>query len=210
MCLTFTTEEVLTQERWTFEYHATFPYNIPLPLNIHQRDYPDIDLTAHYSSEALVIPICWLSRITYWSGNGCWALQAIHHKLYLDNRSSEVLNFSITHGFNLITVSHGRKFGDYIVRVAAGIVLAHPENTIRGKHLPEDQGIFNWGYYIAGPTIDLSVGRQIKLPWRLYLVYEAMVNVSYASVPVVDGRAKLYNLAARLNVGVGINLTGDE
>jgi hypothetical protein len=141
------------QDGWSFDYSATLPYNVPLPLTIRQQGLETISLTARYRSEPLVVPITWMWKVSYWSDGAAWSLMAIHHKLYLENLPSEVEEFAITHGFNVISVVRSWRVEDFILNAGAGIILAHPEVSVRGKRLSESGGIFNSGYYIAGPTL---------------------------------------------------------
>jgi hypothetical protein len=194
------------QQKWTFELCGMQPYNLSLPLIIRQSGQPDINLTAQYSSKPFTTPFCWVWRIGRWSDNRSWELQAIHHKLYLDNKPQEVGSFSITHGLNLITINRGWLMSDYVVRAGAGIVLAHPESTIRGKPFHEDEGIFGMGYYVSGPAFLAGGGKQFRLVSGLFFTLEAMVAVSYADVPVKDGDAHLYDVVFQLNFGVKYSL----
>lgn len=196
--------EADAQQKWSFELCGTMPYNVSLPLVIRQSGQPDIDLTARYRSEPLVTPVCWVWRIGHWSDNRSWELQAIHHKLYLENVPPEVQSFSISHGLNLITINRGWFLSDYVVRVGAGIALAHPrEYQVRGKPFPEDQGIFGMGNYVSGPALIAGGGKQLRLTGGLFFIIEAMAAASYADVPVKDGNAHVYNVVFQINFGLG-------
>ncbi len=195
--------EADAQQKWSFELCGMLPCNLSLPLVIRQSGQPDIDLTAQYRSEPLVTPVCWMWRIARWSDNCSWELQAIHHKLYLENVPPEVQSFSLSHGLNLVTINRGWLLSDYVVRVGAGIALAHPESTIRGKPFPEDQGIFGMGYYVSGPALIAGAGKQLRLMDGLFFTIEAMAAASYANVPVKDGDAHLYNVVFQVNFGLG-------
>jgi len=191
------------QQKWTFELCGMLPYNLSLPLTIRQTNQPDITLTAQYSSEPFITPFCWVWRIGHWTDHQSWELQAIHHKLYLDNKPPEVGSFSITHGLNLVTVNRAWSADGYVVRAGAGVVLAHPESTVRGKPFREDEGIFGMGYYMTGPALIAGAGRQFRLTGGLFLTLEAMAAASYADVPINDGEAHLYNVVFQLDFGLG-------
>jgi hypothetical protein len=90
-----------------------------------------------------------------------------------------------------------------VVRVGAGIALAHPESTIRGKPFPENQGIFGMGYYISGPALIAGAGKQLRLMGGLFFVIETMAAASFANVPVKDGNAHVYNVVFQVNFGLG-------
>jgi hypothetical protein len=93
-------------------------------------------------------------RIGKWSGDSAWEFEDMHHKIYLTNTTPEVEHFSISHGYNLFTINRAwRTQHQYIWRVGLGLVVAHPESTIRGQTWDEGGGTLNQGgYYIAGPT----------------------------------------------------------
>jgi hypothetical protein len=194
------------QERWTFELCGTVPYNVPLPLTIRQSGQPDINLTGRYSSKPFVTPVCWVWRIGRWSNQRSWELQAVHQKLYLDNRPPEVGSFSVSHGLNLVTINRGWLLDEYMVRGGAGIVLAHPEGTVRGKSLSEDRGILGMGYYVSGPVVMIGTARRFRLVGELFLDLEVMSALSCSDVPIADGDARVYNLVVQVNFGLGYSV----
>ncbi len=191
------------QDRWDFEIGITVPDNVPLPLVIRQSGRPDLSLTASYSSRPLEIPVCWIWRISRWSGDAGWELQAVHHKLFLENTPPEVGEFSVSHGLNLITANRSWRLGEFVARIGAGIALSHPENTVRGRRLREDRGIFGMGYYVGGPALTVGVGTSYTLPGNLFFSYEGMMSGSYSNVPVDGGSADVWNVALHANFAVG-------
>jgi hypothetical protein len=194
------------QQQWTFELSGMVPYNVPLPLTIHQAGESDISVTARYFSEPFKTPICWVWQIARWTDQTSWELQAIHHKLYLENNPPEVESFSVSHGLNLVTVNRGWRLGEYVVRGGAGIVLAHPEGSIRGKSFSEDQGILGLGYYVSGPAFVVGGGKRFRLVGDLFRGLEAMSAISYADTPISDGDAHLYNVVFQVNLGLGYSI----
>lgn len=203
--LAFTTE-VKSQSRWALEIGGTVPLNVSLPLLIRQSGQPDISLAASYSSRPFEVPICWIWRIGRWSGDAGWELQAIHHKLFLDNGPPEVEEFSISHGLNIVTINRLWQHEWFISRVGGGIALAHPENTVRGRRLQEDGGIFNMGYYVSGPAVIVGAGKQFSLPGNFFLAMDGMLTASYSDVPVNSGTAYVWNVALQANFAVGYSL----
>ncbi len=199
--------EAHPQSRWVFEVGVTLPYNTPLPLLIRQSGQPDISLAASYSSRPFEIPICWIWRIGRWSGDAGWELQAIHHKLFLDNPPPEVDEFSISHGLNIVTVDRTWQLEEVCARIGAGITIAHPENSVRGLRLPENLGIFNMGYYVGGPALIAGAGRRFSLIGNFFLRCDGMVTASYSNVPVSSGTAYVWNVALHANFAVGYSLT---
>lgn len=208
------TRYVSAQEKsiWSVEMHGGFPINIPLPLTIKQSNQPDIKLTAQFSSEPFVPPVYWVFRISKWKNNKAWEFEMMHQKLYLKNTTPEVQYFSITHGYNQLMVNRAFKFNlfkdkEFIFRGGAGIVLAHPENMVRGKDLDQEQSFSKLGYYVAGPTINLALAKQISIFNRLYLNVEIKNNTSFAKIPVADGNALVWHSAFEFIAGLGFNIT---
>lgn len=206
----FTTHCISAQEKsnWVVEIHGGFPINIPLPLTIKQHNQPDIKLTAQFNSEPFVLPVYWVFRISKWKNNKAWEFEMMHQKLYLKNPPPEVEYFSITHGYNQLMINRAFKFNlfkdkEFIFRSGAGIVLAHPENKVRGKELNQKQSFFNLGYYVAGPTINLALAKQISLFNRVYLNTEIKNNTSFVKVPVADGHALVWHSAFEVVAGLG-------
>jgi len=190
----------------TAEFYFGAPYNVPLPLTINQNSYPEINLTAQWSAQPFTVPMYWNWRISYWKDNIAWELEATHNKIFLENRPPEISEFSISHGLNTININYVRMYDDFILRFGAGIILAHPESQIRGKKLNESLGLWDMGYYLTGPTLNFVIGKRFNILDKLFFQLDLKTNASYASVPVVDGDASLYNLSFQLNFGLGYDI----
>ena len=196
---------------WSLEFSGGIPYNIPSPLVVKQEGEPDLRLTARYSSEPFRSPIYYVWRIGRWKGQSAWELEFVHHKLYLDNKPPEIERFAISHGYNMVMVNRTfekllfKKF-DYHLRLGAGAVLSHVENTVRGQVFPEDGGLFGWGYYITGPVLNLTAAKRFYLVKRLFINTEVKFNPSVSWVPVQNGRAVVWNFPVAFAFGLGIDL----
>ncbi len=198
-------DDLIAQEKLSFELFTGMPYNIPLQLNISQSGETDLHLIAKFDSEPFTIPIFWVWRISYWNRSTAWEFEAVHHKIFLKNRPPEVQEFSVSHGLNLITINRAWKYSEFIFRIGAGIAIAHPETSVRNKTLPEDGGIFKWGYYWAGPALLISAGKDFSVTDELYLTCEARINSTYINFPIQGGNADLYNVSAQLIFGAGFD-----
>ena len=202
---------ILAQEKsnWTVEAHGGIPFNISLPLTIHQNGYEDLKFTAHFNSEPFTPPIFWVYRFSKWKNDKAWEFEMMHQKLYLKNPPKEIQYFSITHGYNQLMFNRAVKFSlfnktEFIYRIGAGFVLAHAENMVRGKELDQNQSFRNKGYYIGGPVINLALAKQFKISSRFYFNTEIKNNTSFAKIPVVDGHAFVWHSAFELIGGLGI------
>ncbi|MCB0429487.1 MAG: hypothetical protein H6585_02575 [Flavobacteriales bacterium] len=193
------------QRNWTFELHGGVVGNMRLPLVIRQAGYPVIRIPkAHFVSEPLVDPFYWDWRFSRWFNNQGIEFEAIHHKLYLVNKPPEVQRFGISHGYNMVMVNYLKKWKGFYYRIGAGKILLHPENTIRNRAFPEGPGFDIRGYYLRGWVINGGLARKVPItPW-LYGSFEAKVTASAADVPIVEGLARIYNVAFQGIFGVGV------
>ncbi len=198
-----TSVEVYAQSKLVVEIGSGVPYNLPLPLTIRQQGESTIHINAQYDSYPFEIPIFWDWRIGYWSGSSGWELEAIHHKLFLQNKPPEVQQFDISHGLNLVIINRCFIKDNFIFKIGAGITLTHPESVVRGKKLDEQRGIINQGYYVSGPAILFSGGKRFYFLEKIFLSIEAKLGVSYSYIPVAEGTADVYNTAAMITFGIG-------
>lgn len=203
--LFFSLSALLAQSRWSFELHGGEVYNLPMPLTIRQQGYPDLKLTARYSSESLILPIYVDSRLIRWQDGKSWELEFLHHKLYLDNTTSEIQKFSISHGFNMIMVNRGFDRKSFHYRAGAGIVITHPESVIRGQTFGDSTNDWDLGYFVSGPVVNLSAGKHFRINKRFYLNAEAKTTLAYVNVKVAGGNADVYNIAFHLILGIGVD-----
>lgn len=192
---------------WTFEFFVGVSFNFPAPLTIRQFREPDIRINARYDSKSFERPIYYGWRIGNWRGDNGWELELVHHKLYLANMPDNVQVFSISHGFNLLTANRSRERGGVVERLGAGVVIAHPETTVRGKRFSEDGGFFNRGYFLSGPTVQASAGKPIRIREDLFAPAEGKLSASFARIPVADGNADVANVAVHGVFGLGYGRT---
>jgi hypothetical protein len=195
-----------TQSRWSFELHGGEVYNVPMLLQIKQQGYPILKLTAHYHTEPFTLPVYWDMRFSRWENGKSWEFEAIHHKLYLENTTSEVQKFNISHGFNMLMVNRGFDKKTFQYRAGVGVVLAHPESNIRGKEFGNTGDDLDMGYYLSGPVVNFAISKPIRLGGRFYLNTEAKTTIAYANIKVAEGHAKVCNLAFHLILGIGVDL----
>lgn len=190
---------------WSFEAATGGAYQFPMPLTIRQSGYPDIHMTAHYDTRPFSPPPYYVLRLGKWTENQAWEAQMIHHKLYMNNTTDEVPRFMVTNGYNLLTVNHAwltKK--DFIWRVGAGFVLAHPESTIRGQKFSETGGTLNdGGYYVAGPTGMIGIEKRFYFKKSFYFELESELTASYAHVKVANGNADVPDVAIHGGIGLG-------
>ena len=146
-------------------------YNIPTPLHIEQSGYPDINFTAKYKTYPFDLPLYLSTKLSIWKNNKAWEAEILHHKIYLINPPDEIQLFSISHGFNILTINRNWKYDKSVFCCGLGVVIAHPENIIRNKQLSFENGIFNWGAYFSGPVANISITQ------RFYIVHKLFFNL---------------------------------
>ena len=196
---------------WSFELHGGLPYNIPAPLAVKQNNHETLHMRAEYRSEPFRAPFYWVWRIARQKNDKSWEIEAIHHKLFLNNPPPEIQYFSITHGYNVFTVnrSYNKTINEkhpVIIRLGAGVVLSHPENNIRGAELDQGGGISGTGYYISGPVLNVSAARRFYLLSWLFMNAELKFYPSFSRVPVAEGYASAWSLPVAFIIGFGFEL----
>ena len=207
---------ILAQERyWSFEINGGIPYNFPSPLVIKQEGEPTIRLTARYRSEPFVSPGYYLLRGGRWNDGKAWEIEFVHHKLYLDNMPPEVQEFSISHGYNIFTVNRASEkllFKDfnYILRLGAGVVISHPETTIRGLSLEQEGGTLGGGYYITGPVLNIAMAKRLYFLDPLFINLELKFNPSVSWIPIEGGQAIVWNFPVTFAFGMGVDLFNSD
>ena len=212
LLLIFNNNNLSAQRYWTFELHGGWAGNLPLPLRIKQNGHPDIYIKrAKFYSEPFISPYYWDWRFCKHIDKHSIEFEAIHHKLYLDNKPPEVQRFGISHGFNILTLNYGYKFKHFIFRNGIGSVLMHPESTIRNKVYPEGPGFDIKGYVLRGLVYNTAVAKQFYfLRKRLYLNTEVKATFARANAPIVEGNATVNNIALQAIVGLGVRFAGNK
>lgn len=202
----------LSQSRWTFELLGGQVYNVPMPLIIRQEAYPKIQLTARYQTEPFTLPVYWDLRFSRRQNSRSWEFEVIHHKLYLQNTTPEVQKFNVSHGFNLLMLNRGFEQHAIQYRAGAGMVLSHPESTVRGHDYGDSVNDLDLGYSVSGPVLNLAIGKSFHLTKRFFMTAEAKTTLAYSSVKIARGHADVYCLSVHLLLGLGVDLiqAGEE
>lgn len=189
--------------RWAVEAHLGAAWNLPLPLAIRQEGEEELRLRARWSTRAFEFPLYYVGRVATRERGGGWALDLTHHKLHLVNPPPEVGSFSVSHGYNLLTLHRLIDREALRYGVGVGVVIAHPESEVRGRRLGESGGTFGGGYWLTGPTAGALIGL-VPAPRRgLYPAAELRLTLSRAKVPVAGGDATVPNVAIHATLGVG-------
>jgi len=193
-------------DNWTFEGFLGTAWNLPTSLKIVQEGNPNIKLTAHYKEHSFEGFPYYTLRVGRWSEDRAWELELVHHKIYLDDPPAGVQRFSISDGFNIVTVNRAWSMRRFIWRFGVGLVVTHPESTVRNKPFDESKGILGQGFYISGGAIQGAVGKRIFLWKGLFASIEGKLTVSFVRVPIVEGHADVPNVAGHILLGLGYQI----
>jgi hypothetical protein len=189
---------------WSVQAAIGFPFDLSLPVTIRQRGEAPIHVHPHWATRPFESPIYWDLRVARWSAGTEWSVDLLHHKLYLRNPPPEVQEFSISHGYNLLFVSHAREVGrDTWARVGAGVVVAHPESTVRSRTF-DGEGPLGGGYYLGGPTFVVGAERRFFPAGALFVSVQALATASWVRVPVAGGSASVPDVSVHALGGVGL------
>ena len=194
---------VEAERRWALEACLGVAWNVPTTLLLRQRGHDEARVSARWKTRAFDPPLYYRVRTSRWEGDRAWAVDLTHHKLYLDNPPVEVQGFSISHGYNFVTVHRLERRGDWIQGAGGGLVVAHPESEVRGRSFDEHGGVWGTGYTVAGPAGSGLAARHEELGSGFYLAAELRLTLSYFRVPIAEGSARSANLALHGTFGVG-------
>jgi hypothetical protein len=194
---------VAAQTRWFINFTPGVSITPPVPLSVRQENYETIRIRARYNSAPLRIPPYYSVRLGLEKLNRGWEVELNHLKIYLKNIPEEIDRFSVSHGYNQLFINNINKSGRLMTKAGFGLVIAHPENTVRGYKLNEKGGLFNNGYFLAGPVIQYGIFEEIEVGKGLYLLLEMRVSAAYARVQVVNGKADVPVVALHLQAGPG-------
>jgi hypothetical protein len=192
---------------WGAQLFVGVPLNFRTPLVIRQRGEPDLRVRARWATRPFERPLYYGVGVFRRAGGREWSAELVHHKLYLRNPPPEVQDFSVSHGYNLVLLGHGVEVSPGVwARAAAGVVVAHPESTVRGRTLPQTGGPFGRGYHLDGPALSLGLEGRVPVGDRLRVAVGGRLTGGYAVVPVEGGSARVPNVALHATAGVAGDL----
>lgn len=176
-------------------------YNVPLRLVIRQEGSPDIELIARYDTKPFAEVPYYDIKLGMRRRPWAFELELVHHKLYLANRPAEVDTFEITHGYNPLLLNCVRDWAGFELRTGAGVVITHPQTTVRGQRFPETGGVLGW--YVSGPAAQVGVSKQLDFGRHFFAGFEGKFVGAWARVPIVEGNADVPNLSLHGLVSAG-------
>lgn len=188
---------------WGAQVFLGVPFNFPAPVRIHQDGQPDLRIHGRFATHPFESPWYYGVGLFRRRGGDEWSLEFIHHKVHLQNPPPEVQAFSISHGYNFLLLGFAKEVTTGVwARVGGGVVIAHPESTVRGRALPQSGGAFGSGYHLAGPALGAGIEGRAPVGNRARIALGARLVGGYARVPVSGGWASVPNLALHATAGL--------
>lgn len=191
--------------QWRVEGWFGDAWNAPTTLTLSQDGEPDIVVDADWSTRPWRPTWYYSFRIAKWSGNSGWALEYMHHKIYLDNPPlPEVIRFRITNGINNFLLERHWRVKGFELGVGAGPTLAVPVSTVRGKPFSKADGVLGSTYELAGYTVMATAARRLKLFPYTYGSFAIKLTATPLDVTIADGTGKLTNYAIHFQYGLSL------
>ena len=195
------------QAAWRIETALGGAQSFGSTLRVEQAGGAPIEIDAAWEGRSFESPLYYAWRVSRDSGPRAWAVRFIHLKAYLENTTPEVERFSVSHGYNLLTLERGFERKGFWLWIGAGIVIGHPESTVRGLTRTENEGgPFGGGYVIRGPTLAVAASRRLAFGGRVGFVAEGRFAWSRARVPIAEGEASVPNTSVHALLGLELRL----
>ena len=186
------------------EFLTGVPLNLRTSFELAQEGFDELNFVGSYKTEPFRSPIYYAVRVGMASESCSWSIELLHHKVFLQDGPDEIESFSVTHGFNLLTVQRAWIVSPYRIHAGLGAVVAHPESRVRGRKFDETRGALGSGYYFAGPALTSGVGRRFPVGGRRYFFsLDGRATLAPVKVPVAAGEAEFTNIAFHAMFGFG-------
>jgi len=181
----------VAEAQWRLELAGGAVHNFTTKLKIESENAM-LRLNADYETKPFRGPFYYSVRVS----RGRWEAELIHHKLYLKNTGLSIRRFSVTHGYNLGMLNHTWEIRRILVRVGAGIVVAHPETVIAGI-------VSEPGYELTGPAFQAGIGKRLALSEHFFVVLEGKFTAAIARFRIEGANVNAPNVALHGIFGLG-------
>ena len=186
----------------TAELFGGTAWSLPATLRIEQPGEEAIRFRARYRTR----PWHGSPYYAYRLGYRQWSAELVHHKIYLQNPPPEIEHFEVSHGYNMVIVSRTMPLLEQssVFRIGVGMVIGHPEGSVRGKPINPVRSFLGGGYHIAGVGLQAAAGPPIGVADHWFFRPEAKLTAAWARMPLADGgTATVPNVALHMLVGFG-------
>jgi hypothetical protein len=177
-------------------------FNFRTGLKLEQDGGYSRSLRADYETRGFDPPLYYLLRAARWHEGRAWEASLIHHKLYLANPPDGVAALSISHGFNILSLTRASRVGSCVYRAGAGPVVTHAEAVINGVR-------YDGPYRLSGAALLAGGGWRVDVGRSVFLSLELLASAAYASAKLSgppDARIRTTNVAIHALAGVGVEL----
>jgi len=177
--------------------------NLNSPLLIQQEGRDNLVITADYETNTLEDIPYFVIRLNYQISKRVFELQFMHHKINLTNTNNTIQHLEITDGFNILSINYRLRTKYLDFRIGLGAAITYCKSNIRGYDYSATGGIFNSGYYIAGPVLLFGANKEFDLSSHFYINAETQFTAGWALVPIAGGYAYVSNFALHMMLGIG-------
>jgi len=182
-------QEIFGQRSWTLNISIGDAWCFNMPLVIEQYGFEKIKLTARYKTESFKLPVYYSWKIGTAVENAGWELELTHLKIILTNKPPEIQEFRVSHGYNYLTINRSMDLDLLILRYGAGIIISHPESTVRNMAYDTGQGFLKRGYHISGVGLQIAAEKRFTIYKDLFFGMEIKAAAAIARVGIAEGHA---------------------
>ena len=190
---------------WMLHSNWGFNHAFDSVLSVNTTD-KDIVHQARWDGKSFIDSPYYTIRIEHWSGDKVSGWEWVHYKMYLDNNPSDIQSFSISDGYNMLFYNIGhRSKTNWIRKVGAGIIMAHPDVTLLNRERFWNKGGLS-GAYLAGVAVQTSLETWVHQTDRHVFSIEGKLSAGYARIPISKNTAEFADvphIAFHLTFGMG-------
>jgi hypothetical protein len=193
------------QKGWTFNSFLGGSASLPSHLTINRVDEPNINTEAHWKGRPFEDSFYYAVRFDRWKNGKARGLEWVHHKAYYHGDRPEIIDLSISDGYNLLYYNWGSVYKGFTVHKGLGLVFGNPDVTLEGRERFWNDGGFN-GTFFSGVTAQYAISRNLWESKRNFVNFETKVTASFARIPISESNneyADVPNLAFHFILGVG-------
>lgn len=202
LVVTFLLNAALTTEvfgTWELEVFGGSARSFDTNLTIRDSSGSEIKLNAAYQTKPFEDAPYYALRFSQRGTLQGWALELIHHKIYLKNVAPQIQEFEVSHGYNLLMMNYARSIRSFWLHIGGGVVVAYPHASIHGETTLG-------GYQIAGPAGQFAVGKRFQFNERVFVSLEGKFTIARASIDLQSAEAHAPNVALHGLIGLGLKL----
>lgn len=184
---------------WELEVFGGSAVSFDTNLTIRDSSGREVELNAKYQTKPFDDAPYYAWRVSHQGAVHGWGVELIHHKIYLKNVTTEIQQFEVSHGYNLLMLDYARSIGSFWLHIGGGAVIAYPHANINGE-------LTLGGYQLAGPAGQLAIGKRFHLNRRFFFAVEGKFTIARAVIDLGTHEAHAPNVGFHGLAGIGIRL----